>query len=350
MYELSVIVPVYKTKDYLCDCVDSILSNQANMEIILVDDGSPDDCGKICDDFAKRFGNIKVIHKENGGLSSARNAGLDMAQGNYLAFVDSDDMADSSMLSKMLDTIKMKKADIVCCSMKILGTETLYLDAVNWQDEYDRNDCIELLISPNGTGDFYMNKMFRRELFSDIRLPVGKYYEDIFSMYKVFDKAKKVVCIKEPLYLYRIHGQSISHSTEFNPKIIDYAYACQAEWSYVKDNRAKYTDMATAKYANAINQLSKKPSILYGKSEEAKKCFSVLKKFFLQDIVSITENEYCSERLKYEISLMLRSKALLKRYLWRLGFYNSLHNHPRLQGIVYSFLNLPELETKKVQY
>ena len=351
MYQLSVIVPVYKTKEYLCDCVDSILSNHVDMEIILVDDGSPDDCGKICDDYAERFENIKVIHKENGGLSSARNAGLDIAQGDYLAFVDSDDMVSPFMLSKMLDTIKTQRADIVCCGMKILGTDTLYLDSANWQNEYDRDDCIELLISPCGTGDFYMNKMFRRNLFDGIRLPLGKYYEDIYSMHKVFDRAKKVVCISEPLYLYRIHGQSISHSTEFNAKIMDYAYACQTEWNYVKANRSKYTDMATAKYANAINQLSKKPSILYGKSEDAKKCFCVLRELFLQDIVSISENRFCSDRLKYEISLMLKSKAVFKRYLKKIEFYAKLHNHPRIQSFVYAFLHFPCFnEIEAIQY
>ena len=124
MYQLSVIVPVYKTKEYLCDCVDSILSNHVDMEIILVDDGSPDDCGKICDDYAERFENIKVIHKENGGLSSARNAGLDIAQGDYLAFVDSDDMVSPFMLSKMLDTIKPPLSSIrgIMLTMKQIQT------------------------------------------------------------------------------------------------------------------------------------------------------------------------------------------------------------------------------------
>ena len=351
MCRLSVIVPVYKVKDYLRDCVDSILSNQVDMEIILVDDGSPDECGDICDSYAERYENIKVIHKENGGLSSARNAGLDVAQGEYFAFVDSDDMIDPGMFSKMLDKMISLNADIACCGMKILGTETPYLDFSDWHDEYDREDCIQLLVSRNGTGDFYMNKVFRSELFSDIRLPVGKYYEDIYSMYKVFDKAQRVVCINEPLYLYRIHGQSISHSAQFNPKIMDYAYSCKAEWEYVKANRPQFTDIAAAKYANAINKLSKNSAILFSDSSEAKKYFSILTELFLKDLVSIEDNDYCSDRLKYELTLMLKSKTALLRYIKKERFYKSLHNHPRVQEVSRCFMHIPSFKRNTaVQY
>lgn len=350
MCKLSVIVPVYKVKDYLRDCVDSILSNQVDMEIILVDDGSPDDCGAICDSYAERYENIKVIHKENGGLSSARNAGLDVAQGEYFAFVDSDDMIDPEMFSKMLDKMISLNADIACCGMKILGTETPYLDFSDWHDEYDREDCIQLLVSRNGTGNFYMNKVFRSELFSDIRLPVGKYYEDIYSMYKVFDKAQRVVCINEPLYLYRIHGQSISHSAQFNPKIMDYAYACKAEWEYVKANRPQFTDIAAAKYANAINLLSKKPSIIFGKSIEAKNSYESLQDLFLYDLVSIANNKHCSDRLRYEITLMLKSKVSLMCYLKKKEFCKRFHNHPRITILLHDFLYIPSSDTKSNQY
>lgn len=114
---ISIIVPVYKVENYLSKCLDSMIcQTYKNIEIILVDDGSPDNSGKICDDYAKKDSRIKVIHKENGGLSDARNAGLKIATGKYIGFVDSDDYISVEMYEKLYNQAKKEDADIACCN------------------------------------------------------------------------------------------------------------------------------------------------------------------------------------------------------------------------------------------
>ena len=118
---ISVIVPIYKVEKYLTICVDSLLrQSYGNLEIILVDDGSPDECPAICDQYQNKDNRIKVIHKKNGGLSDARNAGLDIAQGEYVAFVDSDDFIDEDYICKLYDALQQNRASIAVCGIQII--------------------------------------------------------------------------------------------------------------------------------------------------------------------------------------------------------------------------------------
>jgi glycosyltransferase involved in cell wall biosynthesis len=221
---ISVIVPVYNVEKYLSKCIDSILNQTIkNLEIILVDDGSLDNSGKICDDFSKTDNRIIVIHKENGGLSSARNAGLEIAKGNYIGFVDSDDWLDENMYELLLDLLKATNSDISCCKFFRTADEKEKAPCVD-------NEIIKSFNNIDGLGNFYTdlytqtvvawNKLYKRELFDNVTYPVGKIHEDEGTTYKLFYKANKITYTNRPLYYYRVTPNSIT-TRKFNKKRLD---------------------------------------------------------------------------------------------------------------------------------
>lgn len=221
---ISVIVPVYNVEKYLSQCINSILNQtMKNLEIILVDDGSLDNSGKICDEFAKKDNRIVVIHKENNGLSSARNAGLEIATGDYIGFVDSDDWLDENMYGTLLKLIKDTNADISCCKFFQTANGEEKIPPIN-------NEIIESFNNIEGLNNFYTdlyiqtvvawNKLYTRKLFDNVVYPVGKIHEDEGTTYKLFYKANKITYTNKPLYYYRITPNSIT-TRKFNKKRLD---------------------------------------------------------------------------------------------------------------------------------
>ncbi len=209
---ISVIVPIYKVEDYLCRCIDSILhQTYSNIEIILVNDGSPDNCPAICNEYAVKDNRIKVVHKENGGLSDARNAGMREATGEYISFVDSDDYISSDYLETLLNTIIAENSDIVEC-----GVVKFYED--NNFDKYSDNlnvinfstaDGLSSLIEENHFHQHVWNKLYKASLVLDTPFVVGKLNEDEFWTYQVFGQAKKVTKINKTMYYYFQRNNSI---------------------------------------------------------------------------------------------------------------------------------------------
>ena len=206
MVKVSIIVPVYKVEKYLEKCIES-LRNQIlnNIEIILVDDGSPDNCGNICDKFAAIDDRIKVIHKENGGLSDARNAGIKIATGEFLGFVDSDDYVTSDMFDILYNTCIDNHAEIAGCDLayvyegkdKVISNSTGKIEVLNCDDFY----C-KMLNTDGFLRVGVWNKIYKRELFAGIEFPKGKLFEDIGTLYKVIFRANKAVYISKPCYMY----------------------------------------------------------------------------------------------------------------------------------------------------
>ena len=198
--KLSVIIPVYRVEDTLARCVDSVLRQDvADMEVILVDDGSPDRCPQLCDEWARRDQRIRVIHKANGGLSDARNAGIDRATGEFIAFVDSDDwLADGTYapLMSMMDGCDMLEYSIA---------DRLTLDDSDYQDASDY-----WLGSQAYTHTYACNKLFRRELFSQVRFPKGKVFEDAYTLPKLLRQARRVKTTRHGFYHYEYNPQGIS--------------------------------------------------------------------------------------------------------------------------------------------
>ena len=174
--KISVIVPVYKVEPYLSRCLDSIINQTyRNLEIILVDDGSPDRCGEICDEYARQDSRIRVIHKANGGLSDARNHGIDVAIGDYIAFVDSDDYIATDMYEKMLARLELDNSDMVVCNYYRFDEGSAppkdgYIqlpDRVLTQDE-----AFDFYLQIGGDYVSAWNKLYKRTIFDDLRYPV----------------------------------------------------------------------------------------------------------------------------------------------------------------------------------
>lgn len=210
---ISVIVPVYKVEEYLNKCVESI-ANQTykNLEIILVDDGSPDSCPQMCDEWARKDSRIKVVHKENGGLSDARNAGMQIAKGDYIAFVDSDDWLDVEMYQTLYDAIITTKSDIASCGAKRVwddGRPACELIEVKNDFMLEQEDAMEALVTSNGLIQTVWNKLYKRDVVEDIMYPVGLIHEDEFWSWRVISRAKRVVVLKESFYNYLQRDNSI---------------------------------------------------------------------------------------------------------------------------------------------
>ena len=213
---ISVIVPVYKVEKYLHECVDSILAQTyTDFELILVDDGSPDNCGKICDEYAAKDSRVQVIHQENRGVSAARNAALDVAKGEFIAFIDSDDVVNVYYLEVLLSGMD-EDTDIVACKYQSFqdGEETNAYDR-QMSVIYQEMDPVTLVVAlHNGASGISVGiwqKLYRTDIVRDHRFPVGKTHEDQFFTPIVCYKARKAAVCNLPLYYYRVRTDSITH-------------------------------------------------------------------------------------------------------------------------------------------
>lgn len=247
---ISVIVPVYKVEDYLEECVDSI-RNQTydNLEIILVDDGSPDRSGEICDRLATQDSRIKVIHKENGGLSSARNAGLDVATGEYVSFIDSDDWIRLDMYQRLMDLMQQHHAQIAAGGLQDDNGK-------HYNPEYPRKADVEIFSRTDALREITINrkitnsacdKLWKKEIFDTIRFPVGEYFEDFKTSYKCIDQIHTVVYDPCPVYIYRMTENSITRG-QFHPRMFDDAYAAKDRADYYQEKHPELYGYAVASY------------------------------------------------------------------------------------------------------
>lgn len=209
---ISVVVPIYKVEPYLERCVRSIVDQTyKNLEIILVDDGSPDGCPAICDAWAQKDGRIKVIHKENGGLSDARNAGMAAATGELISFIDSDDSIEPEFLEKLYRALMEHDADIAECAVSYVDENENVLrkrDTAQAQ-EMGKLEALRRLVMEDGVYQTVWNKLYRRHVAIDIPFAVGKYNEDEFWTYQVLDRVNKLAIVQDPLYNYLQRSSSI---------------------------------------------------------------------------------------------------------------------------------------------
>ena len=225
--QVSVIIPVYKAEIYLESCLKSVLNQTyENIEIILVDDGSPDNCPKMCDEFAAQDGRIRVIHKENGGLSSARNAGIEAAKGEYLAFLDSDDLWTPFFLERLHRAIEETGADFsVCLFCRFCGEPPTELPETVETVVMDRQEAFDCLFNiRNENMVVAPNKLYKRGVFGAIRYPQGKLHEDEAVIHEIIGSATTVAWVDEVHYLYRQSPNSIT-TAKFNLRRLDEMYA-----------------------------------------------------------------------------------------------------------------------------
>lgn len=211
---ISLIVPVYKVEKYLSRCIESILEQTyKEIEIILVDDGSPDSCPEICDNYASRDKRIQVIHKRNGGLSDARNAGIEAARGEYLGFIDSDDYIHPAMYMELWKAIQRYEADVAMCDIQRVdgeGGEACIVQSENVRI-YSGRKAVENILDKNlhVVSVVSWGKLYRRRLFEGIRFPVGRLHEDEFTTYQLFYRSSKVAFIEGRYYYYFQRPDSI---------------------------------------------------------------------------------------------------------------------------------------------
>lgn len=232
---ISVIVPIYKVETYLERCIESIVNQTyKNLEIILVDDGSPDSCPEICDSWKEKDDRIKVIHKENGGLSDARNAGMQIMTGTYVSYIDSDDWIANDMYEKMLYAIKKNDADICeCCFEKTTGIvksnkkqQTDKVTILNKEEALKA--VVEEKINP-----VVWNKIYKRKIADQLYFEKGKYNEDEFWTYHAVERAEKIVQIEDICYYYFFREDSIINET-YNIRRLDALEARYQRMKYLK--------------------------------------------------------------------------------------------------------------------
>lgn len=210
---ISVIVPVYKVEALLPRCVDSIRSQTyRNLEIILVDDGSPDNCGALCDGYAREDERIKVIHKPNGGLSDARNAGIDIARGEYLGFVDSDDWIEPDMYGTLLCAALREDVKLVCCGRYDVyeGIDRTVGLCPAKDEVISGEDLARRIFVWEGIDSAAWDKLYHRSLFREIRYPFGKICEDLPTTYRIGLDAGRVAMVAKPFYNYFHRAGSIT--------------------------------------------------------------------------------------------------------------------------------------------
>ncbi len=221
--KVSVLVPIYNVEDYLPRCIDSILNQSyRDLEILLVDDGSKDKCGEICEEYKLKDDRIKVVHKPNGGLSDARNVGIEVATGEYYVFIDSDDYVHPQMIEKLLEACVKTGSDIAIC-----GFRSVTEDEINDMEPIDDVPITEMVSDDEKINFYYetdyarfivvWNKIYPAKFFEGIKFPKGKVHEDEFTTYKLLDKADKIAFVDAPLYFYVNRKTSITRE-QFNAR------------------------------------------------------------------------------------------------------------------------------------
>ena len=301
---------MYKVENYIKQCVESIIhQTYKNLEIILVDDGSPDKCPWICDEYAKIDNRVIVLHKENGGQSSARNKALEVAKGEYLAFVDSDDYLSENMYSVMMETMLSEKCDIVMCARidvyKTKKEEHFFLPATR---TYSGEEALELILMDT-IGSQPWDKIYRRSTYEGLRFPEGRIYEDIGTTYLAFSRCSKFSYIHTPLYYYRLNESGTSFSEKPN-KIFDTFLSFYERLKYVEESRSKvWNRCLKLSFGTAMGTLNY--HIRFG-FEQEKRNIPIVECFLREYKDRIMKNSEISIARKLLFELYLLAKPVYK--------------------------------------
>lgn len=281
---ISVIVPIYLVEKYIDKCINSILKQTySNLEIILVDDGSPDACPQICENYKQIDNRIRVVHRNNGGLSAARNSGLDIAKGQYISFIDSDDYIFPSMFEKMVNAIESSSSDLCIC-----GIEPIYEGEFRGRievgqienKEYSREDFFYLI------NKWYyvttVNKLYKAEIFSEIRFPVGRIHEDEFTIHHIVAKCSKIVTIPDIGYAYVQRANSIMNS-KISTRHLDLIYALIDRYYFFRQTKRKKLAHQTSINAYGYMMHNLNQMDIGNNLKEIKRCIKDVEKVLLYD-------------------------------------------------------------------
>lgn len=294
--KISIIVPIYKVEKYLNECVDSILNQTfTDFELILVDDGSPDNCPKMCDAYARQDDRIRVIHQKNKGLSAARNAGIEMARGQWLGFIDSDDFVAPDFYEKLLSAAEAAAADCAICSIQLTQEDGRLLQTPAEMCIKDgvctgKDVLNTIAIRVNTPYAVAWNKIYRRDVFKTMRYPEGRANEDQFVFGELFSTVKTVAQVKEQLYYYRQREGSIMRS-RCTVRNLDSMWCFVSCYEYFEahgesDLLAETEKKIFAKLTNVYYQLSREERRSEAVKEAKRKQFEVAKTLHRQRILS----------------------------------------------------------------
>lgn len=256
---ITVIVPVYNVENYLPVCIESILSQTyQRLQIILIDDGSTDHCPAICDDYASHDERIEVIHKQNGGLSDARNVGIERAKGKYITFVDSDDVIELDMIEYLYGLLFENRADISVCQKLDIDEsgQNLNINGSSVDTTYvlhGNETCMHDFLVKRNISVTAWGKLYRVDLFNEIRYPLGKYHEDTFTTYKLIGLCETIAVGSSPKYLYRHRKDSIMLQS-FSVKHLDAIDANIEKMNYIQRYYPSEVSIACADIIYSVNR------------------------------------------------------------------------------------------------
>lgn len=319
---VSIIVPIYNVEKYLSTCINSILNQTyKNLEIILVDDGSTDDCPKICEKFANKDSRIKVIHKINGGLSEARNFGLEIASGDWISFVDSDDYVENNYIEALINSAIKNHTNIAQCNVSIVDENSEYISSwrlKNKKKVENGNSLIyNYLTGEKGSTTVIVvwNKLYKIDLLRNIRFPIGKINEDEFFTYKVFYN-NYVSIIEESLYNYRQNSNGIMHN--FNIKRLDSVEAAVERTSfYMEKKEDKMYKLSLLETLRRTRNMYKKIYVLDNKERKCAK--QILNNTYINVYKNSKNKNILNKRERMTSILFIHFKPLYSFLIW---FFN----------------------------
>lgn len=320
MEKISIIVPVYNVEKYIEKCIDSIINQTfQNLEIILVDDGSKDSSPTICDNYEKKDSRIRVIHKENGGLSSARNAGIDLATGEYIGFIDPDDYIEHDMFEVLYDLIKKYDADLSVCGLidcygenvKRKITKDMATDKC-----VNKSEAIKIVMEAKESCVSAVNKLYKKEIFNDgLRYEEGKTFEDALIIIDVLMKCNKVAFTNVEGYYY-IHRKNSITTKKFDEiHGYDVIYAYEKNYKLIENNFPELIDVAKMRmcwaYFVVLDSMIKSNHVIDKK----------VVKYLRKNIMVILKNDCFTKGRKFSaIALFINKnlyKVVLKQFLKR---------------------------------
>jgi glycosyltransferase involved in cell wall biosynthesis len=304
--DVSVIIPVYNTEQYLSNCVDSVLQQHGiSLEIILVDDGSTDSSPSICDKYAEENDNITAIHIQNSGPATAKNEGLKLAKGNYIALTDSDDKMEPQMLNKMVTAGYSHNADIICCNYKQIDEQGIisHLNSTNQQYVLNHEEGLTHFFSKDKIYSQCWTKLYKRQMLLDHHIendPGLRTDEDFIFNIRAFVRAKSTVIVDEPLYVYTHRGNSLAHA-------------------YFKKNISQYID-------NRIKRVQVTQDAVKNENEAVKEWSTVHIIMYYNELlgkVALFHEYYSDERIKNIFRFIRQNKDILNKHYRHCGFSNA---------------------------
>ena len=317
MPKVSIIVPVYGVEKYLEKCVESLVSQTLqDIEIILVDDGSKDRCPEICDELASKDRRIVVLHKPNGGLSDARNKGVEIATANYIIFVDSDDYVEKNMCEVLYSEMIKYDVDMVSSLAYEIKEGTIINQIETFESKVLSNkEALYYLMSGQGITMYAVGKIYKKSLFSDVSYPMNKLYEDAYTTPYVIEKANKILMTSHHLYYYVRRDDSITLA-KYSIRDLDCIKAHQRNREYFKNQSNLLDEALDFRYYWSLMYIYDKILINNASNnEEAKSIWKDIKK----NAVSILKNKYVSNKRKVALMMMLVSRKLYLKVLQKTG-------------------------------